>query len=270
MALDRSRSRWRWCREGRELNAADVEIPENVRSELDTLRGPEREALFSRMVIDRDARLWIERDLPRRDLPCSAAVPGRMVRGRTERSARLWTGVMMSLSLLSLSLMTLLLTSPVAGQVPEEDRPEIAVAVLRAVADSIEVPMTPDQRLWLREWATEGPAGWNRVAVPEPVVDAIRAAFPRAVLTDEYPELFLCPEGEEVRMPGNGCPIRDGGRIVSFYERPETAGPPEVHVSVTTTGCEGECTWMEVWAAVLERSPVGSWEVRGFEMRGIT
>lgn len=41
------------------------EVPERVRATLDTLRAPARPALFSRLVIDRDGRLWVERDPPR-------------------------------------------------------------------------------------------------------------------------------------------------------------------------------------------------------------
>jgi hypothetical protein len=77
---------------------------------------------------------------------------------------------------------------------------------------------TAVSRIWIR---TSEPLAIRREGSPPlvpmapAVAEALRAAFPEARFTpDSNEQLFLCPAGVRVVMPGSGCPIKDDGVIV--------------------------------------------------------
>lgn len=64
-------------------------------------------------------------------------------------------------------------------------------------------------------------------------------------------------------MPGSGCPILDEGRIVVVFYDPGTntiTGQAFISLSITTTGCDGECTWQEGGEVSLRRDADSQWQ----------
>ncbi|MEQ9399903.1 MAG: hypothetical protein RJQ04_12145 [Longimicrobiales bacterium] len=112
-------------------------------------------------------------------------------------------------------------------------------------------------RLWL--------SGWHGPDVLRPLSSFVTArlqeAFPEAESVDPGDELFACPPGQQVRMPGRGCPIREAGRIVTFFAIATVEdGHVQTGVSVTRSAPDGSWTSMLTVILQLRREPSG-WTV---------
>lgn len=99
------------------------------------------------------------------------------------------------------------------------DVADLRVAVLRGAIESIPSHWTPATRLWVRlplrieEGAHEGfeqeftSLEWS----------ALAEAFPMAIqVRRDGLDLYVCPPGITVSMPGSSCPILEDGIIVAF------------------------------------------------------
>jgi len=95
------------------------------------------------------------------------------------------------------------------------DTAMIFAAALDTIRQGGSVRFHSDGVIWVM-----GTRAAQRDAPLKPVSDAVWDQFttrlPQALRAGPEEELFECPPGEEVMMPGNGCPIRGNGVITTF------------------------------------------------------
>lgn len=158
-------------------------------------------------------------------------------------------------------------TAPTAS-----DSVQLYVATLRILIDSLAPQTSSDRPIWIRLRA------FSRDSAPEHPLQPsatqwgeISRAFPTARRAGPPDSLFLCPPGVELRLPGQGCPIRGDG-IVTSLRLGRVAGDSVVMVGdvvQSSTSAAGISTWAEVLYLVFER--VGrTWRLRAVRGRFIT
>ena len=140
------------------------------------------------------------------------------------------------------------------------DSAQLRVAALRVVFDSLQSPWTESTRLWVRlpnQYDSEAKQ-WREFAFTALEWATISGAFPNAVrFSREDQPPFLCPS---VLIPGRGCPIKDGGIIVTFGQI--TLGADG---TVLTIGgliqSSGNATWRQSLGMRFVRSDLGIWQL---------
>ena len=160
-----------------------------------------------------------------------------------------------------ISLFLLVGAKPVCAQAPglisASDSVVVWTAALDTVAKSLNVER--HQVLWLQP--TPHPPSAT-------VVRGVQSLFPNMRVNDSEAELFLCPPGRTLTMPGTGCPIRENGAILRLRTiKAATQDEVSVTVSFVRSNQEGDRTWLTAQEVLLARTVDGRWQVSGF---GIT
>lgn len=154
-----------------------------------------------------------------------------------------------------------------------EESAEIRVTAIRVLLRELRVETTSTSVLWIvsDEGRRVGPGGADAAELTEGEHSAIRAAFPTARPADTIESLFQCPPGVRVRMPGQGCPIRDAGVIVRLgsieIERDTLRTSGEL--IQTAPGSRGPSTWASGLSLVFVRTAEG-WVFRETRYHWIT
>ena len=120
-------------------------------------------------------------------------------------------------------------------------------------------PFSREDTIWLRP-------DRDRQGHPSSVtLGRLVERFPALTLVEEAEQLFECPPGVEVRMPGQGCPIRGGGRIVRFGRIVvEDEGTVTLRLSIIHSADDGSWTQLLGQGVRLIRTVDGLWVVADF------
>jgi hypothetical protein len=172
----------------------------------------------------------------------------------------------------ALTLCPAALTAQAVTSSTEADSVQLRILTVQVLLDTLAPVVSGSDRIWLGSGALfRGAASAARYAISDAEAAAIAGAFRGARRAGPRDELFLCPEGVELRLPGSPCPIREGGVVVEL-------GPLRFDGdSVLTTGWivrsstpRGNLiTWAEILSLVFERSCSG-WRLRAIRSRAIT
>lgn len=155
------------------------------------------------------------------------------------------------------------------GQITPQDSAAIWARTLESLAGEASVVLSSAKPLWVRgvRVAYEGEM------VLEPLSPAVWSAFlehfPNAVQVPADEVLFECPPGHEVRVPGSGCPIRDGGKVAVLMPiTPEGTDGASAGASVTSSNPSGDRSHRVGMGIELRRTGA-SWmfvQMRWFEI----
>ena len=99
------------------------------------------------------------------------------------------------------------------------------------------------------------------------IVRRINARFPFVRAAAAVRELFTCPSGVSVQMPGQGCPIKDDGVIADIGELKFEGDSVALEISVIRSA--GRLTWATGHTVIVSRR-AGSWRVTRTKHRFIT
>jgi hypothetical protein len=136
----------------------------------------------------------------------------------------------------------LAVTAPAArGQITPQDSAAIWARTLESLGGEASLVLSNARPLWVRGVRV----AYEDQMVLEPLSPAVWSAFleqfPNAVQVPADEVLFECPPGREVRMPGSGCPIRDGGRVAVLLPiTPEGTDGASAAASVTSSNPSGD------------------------------
>lgn len=152
----------------------------------------------------------------------------------------------------------------VMGQDPERLTPSDSAGILFAAIENIgtwpDRPLDPDQVAWLRSPPPSVENPWNPPS--ESVWGLLVARLPKARFSRSVEDLFECPPGVERGGRGQGCPIRDNGRIFWFGPmRIEAADSVMVSVHMVHGAADGAWTQSVGQTLRLARDEEGRWRV---------
>lgn len=162
---------------------------------------------------------------------------------------------------------------------PSDLSPDDSIAIFTAVIQRTLTELGPesaeyDRRIWipaaLVERTAPGPDG-QYPRVSESIRRGLGESFPGVRFVEDYARVFdlvfECPEGVEVRMPGRGCPVQDGGVVVMLGAiSPGEAGRLWTHCSLAQSAPSSRRpgvtnSWAQGFRLDLVRSEDGGWEV---------
>lgn len=166
-------------------------------------------------------------------------------------------------SFLSAAAVLAVLPPAARGQITPQDSAAIWAQTLRSLANEANVGLPHAKPLWVQgvRAADEGemvlgplsPAVWS----------ALLEHFPNAVQVPADEVLFECPPGREVRVPGSGCPIRDGGKVAVLMPiTPEGTDGASAGASVTSSNPSGDRSHRVGMSIELRRTGAGWMFVR--------
>jgi len=140
------------------------------------------------------------------------------------------------------------------------DSAAIFFTALDSVRQSMWRPFGEDAVIWLRG-RRDSPVETPSAAV----MSELRQHFPSLEFVSSSADLFECPPGLQVQMPGQGCPIRDGGRIVSFGA-PEQDPSGNVTLWLFVTHSSEDAAWTQLFGRQLRltRDARGGWRILEF------
>ena len=146
------------------------------------------------------------------------------------------------------------------------DTAALFVVALDTIRTTMWQPFSREDTIWLRpdrDWLRPDR---DRQGHPSSVTLArLVERFPALTLVEEAEQLFECPPGVEVRMPGQGCPIRGGGRIVRFGRIVvEDEGTVRLRLSIIHSADDGSWTQLLGQEVRLIRTVDGLWVVADF------
>jgi hypothetical protein len=118
----------------------------------------------------------------------------------------------------------------------------------------------PNSRIWIERLVFRSDTQSHRENV-DSLVYALRPRYPGVSAPPSDTELFLCPAGVSVRMPGRGCPIIEDGVVVRIQHPRFTEG--SVHIPITVIRSKGAMTWAVGHIVVLVRQN-DAWRVVDF------
>ena len=87
----------------------------------------------------------------------------------------------------------------------------------------------------------------------------VRRRFPRARIAPSQSELYQCPPGVELRMPGTSCPILENGIVVDVGTIRIIRNQPCLSVAVIRT--QAHMTWAEGLVIYFARGKRG-WKIK--------
>jgi len=138
-----------------------------------------------------------------------------------------------------------------------EDIAEIGVVLLVTALEHYGTPGADSTRIWL-EIVERGAS--EASAPPGTMLAALTASYPGVRGLERTDYAYLCPPGVHVLMPGQGCPIRDGGIIVTLgVMEPQADGTVSTTVGVTQTDTQSGATWNEGFEVILNRNEATGW-----------
>ena len=145
------------------------------------------------------------------------------------------------------------------------DTAALFVVALDTIRKTMGQPFSTEDTIWLRP-------DRDRQAHPSSVtLGRLVERFPALTLVEEAEQLFECPPGVEVRMPGQGCPIRGGGRIVRFGRIVvEDEGTVRLSLSIIHSADDGSWTHLLGQEVRLIRTADGFWVVADFLVTVVT
>ena len=151
----------------------------------------------------------------------------------------------------------------VAPRVTRDDSVRLAAELFQRTLRDTNVDST--QLIWLRADTAAGST--SRLRLTPQQAAAVMRLHPRIRLVSPAENLFLCPPGRVVRMPGSGCPIREDGVIVSLFDF-RVAGDSLI-AGGDVIKSRGDSTWAEGMAYVF-RWAKGAWTFVRLLDRSIT
>ena len=130
-------------------------------------------------------------------------------------------------------------TAQIAPIITRDDSVRLAAELFRRTLQDTNVDST--QLIWLRADTVVGST--SRLKLTPQQVAAVMRLHPRIRLVSPSESLIMCPPGRVGASPGNGCPIRDDGVIVSLFDFRVAGDSLIADGGVTRT--RGGSTWAE-------------------------
>ncbi len=134
-----------------------------------------------------------------------------------------------------------------AAQEPPILSPEDTAAVWAAAFDTLREESSPTFDADVLLWVRTAPY-WDLTASNSPPSDRVWSGllqrFPQAEYAEPAEDLIDCPPGVKLKMPGNGCPIRGGGRIIQF-KTISSASSEDVRVRVYMVHSAADARWTQ-------------------------
>ncbi len=135
----------------------------------------------------------------------------------------------------------------------------IRATAVAATLDSFRID--PNSRIWIERLVSRSDTHSLARENVDPLVNALRPRYPRVSAPPSDTELFVCPAGVSVKMPGRGCPIIEDGVIVRIQHPRFTEG--SVHIPITVIRSRGAMTWAAGHIVVLVRQN-DTWQIVDF------
>jgi hypothetical protein len=151
------------------------------------------------------------------------------------------------------------------------DSAQLRVKVIRVLLDSIPSSWTESTRLWVsRPWRYDkGKKEVEELDFTAPEWSAIARQFPTAIKVGWRGEVFLCPPGKVVRMPGSSCPIQESGLILAVGKiqlEPDGNVQTSGQLVQTTRGH----TWAEELGMRFVLDEAGGWRLAEILWKAMT